>query len=128
MRGHFLRETRPCSTAFPSIFPVGVHLCYGDPGHKHIIEPDSLALSVDLAQTLTAAGRKRRIDWFHCVPRDRDDDAYVAPLPISHCWKHGTLSWARAHNDGVEGARRRIAPPSAIARFRIATECRLRPA
>jgi hypothetical protein len=125
MRGHFLRETPALIDRIPVDVPIGVHLCYGDPGHKHIIEPDSLALSVDLAQTLTAA-TKRRIDWFHMpVPRDRDDDTYVAPLADLALPEDTELYLGLVHmTDGVEGGRRRIATAERHRRdFGIATEC-----
>jgi hypothetical protein len=125
MRGHFLRETPSLIDRIPVDVPVGVHLCYGDPGHKHIIEPESLALSVDLAQTLTAA-TKGRIDWFHMpVPRDRDDDAYVAPLADLALPEGTELYLGLVHlTDGIEGARRRIAAAERHRRdFGIATEC-----
>ena len=28
--------------------PVGMHLCYGDYGHQHFTQPESLALQVEL--------------------------------------------------------------------------------
>ena len=47
----------------------GIHLCYGDPGHQHIIEPESLATSVAFANAICAAS-PRQIDFIHaCAAR-----------------------------------------------------------
>jgi hypothetical protein len=55
----------------PKGIEVGIHLCYGDPGHKHIIEPKSLRSSVEFANAIVA-GSKRDVTWVHMpVPRDR---------------------------------------------------------
>ncbi|KUJ19769.1 uncharacterized protein LY89DRAFT_695438 [Mollisia scopiformis] len=60
--------------------PMGVHLCYGDSGHKHFIEPNDTALMVELVNKISA-GVGRDFDWVHMpVPKDRVDDAYFAPL------------------------------------------------
>ncbi len=56
------------------------HFCYGDSNHKHVIEPIDMGDMVDVANLLCAE-IKRPIDLIHMpVPRDRDDDAYFAPL------------------------------------------------
>jgi hypothetical protein len=59
---------------------VGIHLCYGDPRPKHIVEPESLGTSVAFANDITAA-ITRIINFFHmAVPADRSDAAYFRPL------------------------------------------------
>ena len=66
--------------AVPEPVELGIHLCYGDFGQKHWKEPDSTANMVAVANGLFA-GIMWPIDWLHMpVPRDRDDDAYFAPL------------------------------------------------
>ena len=37
----------------PPELPVGVHLCYGDAGHRHFMQPTSLATQVQLTNALT---------------------------------------------------------------------------
>jgi hypothetical protein len=54
----------------PDGIEVGIHLCYGDPGHKHIIEPKSLRSSVEFSNAIVA-GSKRHVTCAHAVPRDR---------------------------------------------------------
>jgi methionine synthase II (cobalamin-independent) len=64
----------------PADVEVGLHLCYGDPGHKHIIEPTSLRTSVEFTNGI-GAGSKRDVTWVHMpVPRDRMDTGYYEPL------------------------------------------------
>lgn len=59
---------------------LGYHFCYGDYGHEHFRQPESLELCVRLADRLSAEVR-REIDWFHMpVPRDVQSEAYFAPL------------------------------------------------
>ena len=64
----------------PDDVPAGMHLCYGDAGHKHIIEPESLATQVGLANAVTERA-ERSPSWFSfTVPQYRGDEAYFAPL------------------------------------------------
>lgn len=60
----------------PDEVPAGLHLCYGDAGHKHMFEPESLAPQVKLANAVTARA-SRPVRWFSfTVPQDRGDRAY----------------------------------------------------
>jgi hypothetical protein len=113
--------------AVPADVHVGWHLCYGDPGHKHIVEPRDMGIMVDLANDALAA-TQRSVDWVHMpVPRDRDDAAYFAPLARLKL-KAGTmpiLGLVHIH-DGLDGARRRAAGAQRhLDRFGVATECGL---
>jgi hypothetical protein len=109
----------------PDGVEAGVHLCYGDPGHQHVIEPTSLATCVTFANGIcTAAGRN--VDWIHLpVPRDRDDDAYAAPLADLRLNDETELYIGCVHHtDGVEGTIRRLdAAEKFVQGFGIATEC-----
>lgn len=68
----------------PPDLPVGVHLCYGDAGHRHFLQPASLATQVQLANAL-AQRPGRPPSWVSfTVPQDRDDDGYFAPLAGLH--------------------------------------------
>ena len=52
------------------------HFCYGDSGHRHVVEPTDMGDMVEEANRL-AANLKRPIAQVHMpVPRDRPDDAY----------------------------------------------------
>ncbi len=115
------------SNPIPPEVELGLHLCYGDPGHKHVVEPKDTALMVEFANRLAAA-ITRPIAWIHMpVPRDRDDDAYFAPLR-QLALKPGTEFYlGLVHfTDGIDGAKRRLAAARRVApHFGIATECGL---
>jgi hypothetical protein len=44
-----------CVDQVPAAIPVGLHLCYGDNGHQHFKQPESLALQVRVLNAVTAA-------------------------------------------------------------------------
>ena len=94
--------------AVPADVEAGVHLCYGDAGERHFIEPTDAATLVRYANAVIAAS-ERELSWLHLpVPIERDDEAYFTPLaelaPVAE------LYLGLVHReDGAEGARRRIA-------------------
>jgi hypothetical protein len=69
-----------CIDQVPAEIPVGLHLCYGDYGHQHFKQPESLALQVRvLNAVLAAAGRPLSFVSF-TVPQYQRDESYFAPL------------------------------------------------
>jgi hypothetical protein len=101
------------------------HLCYGDSGHRHVVEPADMADMVEFAN-LVSARIARPIALIHMpVPRNRDDDAYFAPLKNLKLRPETELALGLVHfTDGVEGTRRRMAAARRHAQdFSIATEC-----
>jgi hypothetical protein len=109
----------------PHELSAGLHLCYGDSGHKHFKEPDDTAKLVEVANAVTARAT-RDIDWLHLpVPKERDDERYYAPLRNLKLKAETELYLGLIHlSDGVAGAQRRIAAArSAIDDFGVATEC-----
>lgn len=109
--------------AVPGGVEVGVHLCYGDAGERHFVEPVDAGTLVRFANAVIAASR-RELTWVHLpVPIDRDDDAFYAPLaalaPVAE------LYLGLVHReDGVDGAQRRIAAAGRVVpEFGVATEC-----
>lgn len=109
--------------AVPADVEVGVHLCYGDAGEKHFVEPSDAANLVRYANAVIAAST-RTLTWLHLpVPIERDDDGYFAPLadlaPVDE------LYLGLVHREDVaEGAQRRIAAALRHApTFGVATEC-----
>jgi hypothetical protein len=105
------------------------HLCYGDSGHKHVVEPTDTADMVEFANRVSRQIR-RPIALIHMpVPRNRADDAYFAPLQRLALRPETELCLGLVHyTDGVEGSRRRLATaqrnvPTAARDFAIATEC-----
>lgn len=109
----------------PAGVELGIHLCYGDPGHKHLVEPSDTALMVELANRF-AVTVQRPIEWIHMpVPRDRDDEGYFAPLSALRCKPETELYLGLIHlTDGIGGAQRRLASAKRVLTdFGIATEC-----
>jgi hypothetical protein len=69
-----------CVDQVPDDVPVGAHLCYGDLGHRHFVEPTSLETQVRVINALNASAH-RALDWFSMtVPQQTTDDAFFAPL------------------------------------------------
>jgi hypothetical protein len=106
----------------PADIDLMFHFCYGDAGHKHVVEPTDMAEFANrLSERVT-----RPIQMIHMpVPRGRMDDAFFAPLKRL-AMKPGTeLCLGLVHHtDGVTGTRARLATAKKHARdFSIATEC-----
>ena len=69
-----------CVDTVPADVPVGLHLCYGDWGHQHFKQPESLALQVRVLNAVTAsAGRTVSFVSF-TVPQYQRAESYFAPL------------------------------------------------
>jgi hypothetical protein len=109
----------------PAEVALGYHLCYGDLGHKHVVEPRDTGNLVDIANRVAAA-LTRPLNWVHMpVPRDRDDPGYFAPLQDLRLAPDSDLYLGLVHaTDGVAGARRRIAAAAPFRdAFGVGTEC-----
>lgn len=69
-----------CADQVPDDVPVGMHLCYGDYGHQHFKQPDSLDVQVRVVNAVTA-GARRPVNWFSfTVPQAASEESYFAPL------------------------------------------------
>ena len=111
----------------PAGVEAGIHLCYGDSGHKHFCEPADAGHLVAVANGVSAKAR-RAIDWIHMpVPKERDDDAWFAPLAGLRLKPGCELYLGLVHmTGGIDGTRRRIAAAERVApEFGVATECGL---
>ena len=109
----------------PADIDLLFHFCYGDAGHRHVIEPTDMGDMVDYANRL-AGQLKRPIAQIHMpVPRDRSDEAYFAPLRRLKLAPPTRLCLGLVHyTDGIEGARKRLeAARRFVEDFAIATEC-----
>jgi hypothetical protein len=69
-----------CVDQVPADVPAGLHLCYGDYGHQHFMQPDSLALQVRVLNAVTAAARRPVSFVSFTVPQYQRDASYFAPL------------------------------------------------
>ena len=43
-----------CVDRVPDDVPVGLHLCYGDYGHQHFKQPESVRMQVDVVNAVVA--------------------------------------------------------------------------
>lgn len=113
------------SQRVPPGVELGYHLCYGDYQHSHWKQPADAARLVEVANMLSTVVA-RPLNWVHLpVPRNRDDDAYFAPLRDLRLRPETELYLGLVHyTDGVEGTRRRIATAQkVVSAFGVAMEC-----
>jgi hypothetical protein len=125
MMAEFASRAIRLANVVPASVELCIHLCYGDFGHRHSIEPRDLGRCVEMANRI-AAGAARPIQLVHMpVPRDRDDDAYFAPLGALRLRPETQLSLGLVHHTGgLAGTRRRMATADRHWRgYSIATEC-----
>jgi hypothetical protein len=123
--GNFAAILATLGNSVPADVDLLFHFCYGDNNHRHSVEPKDMADMVDMANRLRRA-MKRPIQLIHVpVPRDRDDDAYFAPLAALDRAPETALALGLVHTTGgIEGIARRMATARRhIADFAIATEC-----
>lgn len=109
----------------PADIDLLFHFCYGDAGHRHVVEPSDMGDMVEYANRL-AARLKRPIAQIHMpVPRNRFDDAYFAPLRRLKLDPETRLCLGLVHyTDGIEGTKKRLAAARKfVPNFAIATEC-----
>lgn len=125
VEGDIHRHLREISAAVPEDVELGFHLCYGDAGHKHLIEPKDTAVLCKLANWICAdAGRS--VDFLHMpVPKERDDDAYFEPLKDLALQEGTKLYLGLIHRTGGEdGNKARAATASRhVPTFGVAAEC-----
>ena len=103
---------------------LGFHLCYGDIGHKHFVEPKDTGKLREVASAILQ-GVKRKVNWIHMpVPRTRDDVEYFEPLQGLD-FGETELYLGLLHADNEESTRKRIqaAEKAGLKGFGVATEC-----
>jgi hypothetical protein len=111
--------------AVPADVDLLFHLCYGDSNHRHVVEPTDMGDMVAFTNALLAA-MHRPVQLVHMpVPRDRDDDAYFAPLKDLRLPKETELCLGLVHHtDGLAGTLKRLDTANRHAQnFAIGTEC-----
>jgi len=109
----------------PADIDLLYHLCYGDSGHRHVVEPTDMGDMVEFANRVSRQ-IARPVQLFHMpVPGNRSDDAYFAPLQRLALQPDTELCLGLVHyTDGVDGTTRRLAAARKhTADFSIATEC-----
>ena len=120
-----LDRTKRMCEVIPDGVELGLHLCYGDFGGTHFVEPKDASAMVDFANALVKSiGRK--ITYIHMpVPLGRDDEAFHAPFDKLDLTDGTEVYLGIVHvQDGVEGFRQRLETAQRHLRdFGIATEC-----
>jgi hypothetical protein len=120
-----IRRIARQADVIPDAVEVGIHLCYGDPGHKHLVEPKDTATSVAFANGICAAV-KRNVAWVHMpIPRGWLEGRYYAPLAALRMPTSTELYLGLVHHtDGIDGTLKRAkAARPFVDRFGVATEC-----
>jgi hypothetical protein len=118
------RMQRLCAD-IPDDVELGLHLCYGDFGGKHFVEPKDAGAMVDFANALSKS-ITHKLAYIHMpVPVDRSDDAFHRPFRELKLNEGTALFLGVVHaKDGAEGTKARIAAAQRHAPdFGIATEC-----
>jgi hypothetical protein len=114
---------------------VGLHLCYGDVGGKHFVQPKDTGLVVEIAKSVLR-DVQHPLSWIHLpVPKDREDIEYFMPLsrlvPELRRPAEGEgerqetkIFLGLVHPGDKEGTMKRIsAAKKVIDKFGVATEC-----
>ncbi len=124
-----------CVDTVPAEVPVGLHLCYGDYGHQHFKQPESLALQVRVLNAVTAAAGRTVSFVSFTVPQYQREESYFAPLARLAAGPDTELNFALVpyhpadQAPGTTGAQVRLidtalaASPGGSRAWGICTEC-----
>jgi methionine synthase II (cobalamin-independent) len=127
MEGFIERIARLVNTVSPDV-ETGMHICYGDWGHRHFIDPKDTGLMVTLSNGILDSAR-RPVNWIHMpVPRNIDCEAYFSPLKELKLQPGSDLFLGLVHANDAAGTRRKIDVAKKVlgqVQFGIATECGL---
>lgn len=112
--------------SLPDEVEGGIHVCYGDAGEdKHYVNPRDTGVMVAFHNAIASRAR-HAIAWIHMpVPKERDDEAYFAPLSDLRLRPETELMLGLIHRlDGIDGARRKLEAARKFApAFGVGTEC-----
>jgi len=118
------RMARICAI-IPNDVELGIHLCYGDFGAKHFIEPKDAGRMVEVANAM-ARSILRPITYIHMpVPLSRTDEDFFKPLHDLKLAAETELYLGLVHAaDGAEGTRKRMeVARKYVGDFGVAAEC-----
>lgn len=118
------RIARICSVV-PRDVELGIHLCYGDFGARHFVEPRDAEGMVGFANAIADAVR-HKLAYFHLpVPVRHKDASFYKPLATLELKSGTEIYLGLVHaTDGVAGTKERIQLASQhVKEFGIATEC-----
>jgi hypothetical protein len=122
--GELVARTQGLCEAVPGDVEVGVHLCYGDPDGKHLVEPRDAAKEVALGNAIAGAIR-RPLTYLHMpVPINRFDEGFYQPLADLKLKPSTEFYLGLVHPDGKENMRRRMTlADKYVHDYGIASEC-----
>jgi len=110
----------------PKDVECGLHLCYGDIGHRHFIEPKSMCMLVGVVNDIISMA-KRPLTWVQMpVPKERHDEAYFAPLKDLKVGDGTEVYLGLVHYGDLEGTKKRIETAKSVLsskNFGVGTEC-----
>jgi hypothetical protein len=123
-KAQIFAELDRLGAAVPEAVEMGYHLCYGSPLDEHVVQPEDMAILVEIMNGI-GDGARRRIDFLHVpVPKPRTDDAYFAALAGWRRRPETRLYLGLLHFDDRQGDAARIAAAKrVVADFGIASEC-----
>ena len=123
--GLFERLTR-LTKAVDADVQLGFHLCYGDFGHVHFVQPDDAKLLVEMANTIVQTlGPIHHVTYIHMpLPKDRIDEGYFKPMANLKL-NDTQLFLGLVHANDEEGTKKRIMAAQKVysKSFGVATEC-----
>lgn len=118
------RMQRLCA-AVPSAVECGIHLCYGDFGASHFIQPRDAGRMVEVANAM-AKTIERPLTYIHFpVPTLRNDEAYFAPFAGLKLAPDTKVFLGVVHlAEGTDGVAQKLAQARKFTRVdAISTEC-----
>lgn len=118
------RMKRICAP-IPADVELGIHLCYGDFGASHFIQPADAGRMVEVANAM-ALSIERPITYIHFpVPLKRNNEAYFAPFAGLRLDPATEIYLGVVHlAEGVEGIAHKLAQARRFTRVdAISTEC-----
>jgi hypothetical protein len=124
LKGELIARIKRLCEAVPPDVDVGIHLCYGDPDGKHLVEPQSAAKEVAFANAIVGSVT-RPLTYLHMpVPINRFDEEFYRPLADLRLSPKTEFYLGLVHPDGKENMRKRLElADKYISGYGIASEC-----
>ena len=123
----FDRLSRLASAVGPDV-RMGYHICYGDFGHAHFVQPADTELMVYMANTIVQMIKSvHEVAYIHMpVPKDRIDEAYYQPMANLEL-QDTKLFLGVVHANDESGTRKRLETAMAVYPdiYGVSTECGL---
>jgi hypothetical protein len=124
LQGELVARMKRLYEAVPQDVEVGVHLCYGDPDGRHLVEPRDASKEVEFANAIANAVT-RPLTYLHMpMPINRFDEEFYRPVADLKLSPKTELYLGLVHPDGKENMRRRLdLADKYISGYGIASEC-----